>query len=136
MNKLTPKQISKYSKIIIKTHNGIHEKNLPLKSDMIKYILSGHDDLHSVKRFEYFDEEDEIAKCMMTYLMDERMSIFFDYIKLTEAGCVWTSGDGQFGKLGHGNDKLQLTLKIVNILEGPDLCACPWLLQAVTTVWL
>jgi hypothetical protein len=84
MNKLTPKQISKYSKIIIKTHNGIHEKkyhNLPLKSDMIKYILSGHDDSYSVKRFEYFDEEDLIAKCMMTYLMDERMSIFFDYIK-------------------------------------------------------
>jgi len=81
MNKLTPKQISKYTKIIIKTHNGIHERNLPLKTDMIKYILSGHDDSYSVRRFEYFDEEDEIAKCMMTYLIDERMSIFFDYIK-------------------------------------------------------
>ena len=81
MNKLTPKQISKYTKIIIKTHNGIHERNLPLKTDMIKYILSGHDDSCSVKRFEYFDEEDLIAKCMMTYLMDERISIFFDYIK-------------------------------------------------------
>jgi len=44
MNKLTPKQISKYSKIIIKTHNGIHERNLPLKTDMIKYMLLGHDD--------------------------------------------------------------------------------------------
>ena len=83
MNKLTPKQISKYSKIFIKTHNGIHERNLLSKTDMIKYILSGHDDLYSVKRFEYFDEEELIAKCMMTYyLMDERMSIFFDYIKL------------------------------------------------------
>ena len=81
MNKLTPKQISKYTKIIIKTHNGIHERNLPLKPDMIKYILSGHDESYSVKRFEYFDEEDLIVKCMMTYLMDERMSIFFDYIK-------------------------------------------------------
>jgi len=37
---------------------------------MIHYI--------SVKRFEYFDEEDIIAKSMMTYLMDEMMSIFFD----------------------------------------------------------
>jgi len=81
MNKLTPKQINKYTKIIIKTHNGIHERNLPLKPDMIKYILSGHDESYSVKRFEYFDEEDLIVKCMMTYLMDERMSIFFDYIK-------------------------------------------------------
>ena len=81
MNKLTPKQVSKYTKIIIKTHNGIHERNLPLKPDMIKYILSGHDESYSVKRFEYFDEEDLIVKCMMTYLMDERMSIFFDYIK-------------------------------------------------------
>ena len=57
-------------------------------------------------------------------------------VVLTEAGCVWTCGDGRFGKLGHGNDKLQLTLKLVSILEGPDLCACPWLLQAVITVWL
>jgi len=48
---------------------------------MIKYILSGHDDSYSVRRFEYFDEEDFLAKCMMTHLMDERMSIFFHYIK-------------------------------------------------------
>jgi len=81
MNKLTPEQISKYTKIVIKTHNGLHERNLPLKTDMIKYILSGHDDSYSVRRFEYFDEEYEIVKCLMTYLMDERMSIFFDYIK-------------------------------------------------------
>ena len=39
-------------------------------------------------------------------------------VVLTEAGCVWTSGDGQFGKLGHGNDEPQLTLKLVSILEG------------------
>jgi len=39
-------------------------------------------------------------------------------VVLTEAGCVWTCGDGQFGKLGHGNNKLQLTLKLVSILEG------------------
>jgi len=38
---------------------------------MIKYILSGHNDSYSVKRFEYFDEEDLIAKCIMTYLMKE-----------------------------------------------------------------
>ena len=39
-------------------------------------------------------------------------------VVLTEAGCVWTSGDGQFRKLGHGNDEPQLTLKLVSILEG------------------
>ena len=39
-------------------------------------------------------------------------------VVLTEAGCVWTCGDSQFGKLGHGNDKLQLKLKLVSILEG------------------
>jgi alpha-tubulin suppressor-like RCC1 family protein len=39
-------------------------------------------------------------------------------VVLTEAGCVWTCGDGRYGKLGHGNDKLQLTLKLVSILEG------------------
>jgi len=39
-------------------------------------------------------------------------------VVLTEAGCVWTCGDGRFGKLGHGNDKLQLTLKLVSILKG------------------
>ena len=81
MNKLTPKQISKYTKIIIKTHNGIHERNLPLKTDVINYMLSGHDDAYSIKRLEYIDEDDLIAQCMMTYLMDERMSIFLDYVK-------------------------------------------------------
>ena len=81
MNKLTPKQISKYTKIIIKTHNGIHERNLPLKTDVIKYILSGHDEAYSIKRLEYIDEDDLIAKCMMTYLIDERIYIFFEYIK-------------------------------------------------------
>jgi len=44
MNKLTPKQISKHTKIIIKTQNGIYKRNLPLKTDMIRYVLSGHDD--------------------------------------------------------------------------------------------
>jgi len=37
---------------------------------------------------------------------------------LTEVECVWTCGDGRYGKLGHGNDKLLLTLKFVSILEG------------------
>ena len=81
MNKLTPKQISKYTKIIIKTHNGIHERNPPLKTDVIKYILSGHDDVYSIKGLEYIDKDDLIAQYMMTYLMDERMSIFLDYVK-------------------------------------------------------
>jgi|GEM_PF-5223182 len=37
-NKLTPKQISKYTKIIFKTHHGIHKHNIPLKPEIIKYI--------------------------------------------------------------------------------------------------
>ena len=39
-------------------------------------------------------------------------------VLLTEAECVWTCEDGRFGKLGHGNDNLQLTLKLVSILKG------------------
>ena len=39
-------------------------------------------------------------------------------VVLTEPECVWTCGDGRYGKLGHGNDKLQLTLKLVSISEG------------------
>ena len=38
-------------------------------------------------------------------------------VVLTETGCVWTCGDGRYGKLRHGNDKLQLTLKLVSVLE-------------------
>ena len=49
-------------------------------------------------------------------------------VVLTEVGCVLMCGDGRFGKLGHGNDNLQLTLKHVSIFcRGLDLRACPWL---------
>jgi len=37
-DKLTPKQISKYAKIMFKTHHRIHKHNIPLKPEMIKYI--------------------------------------------------------------------------------------------------
>jgi len=40
---------------------------------------------------------------------------------LTEAGCVWTCGDGTFGKLGHGNEERQLTLKLVSMFEESGL---------------
>ena len=40
---------------------------------------------------------------------------------LTEAGSVWTCGNGIFGKLGHGNEERQLTLKLVSMFEESGL---------------
>lgn len=36
-------------------------------------------------------------------------------VLLTKAGCVWTCGDGQWGKLGHGDQTSRLILKLVDM---------------------
>ena len=67
-------------------------------------------------------------------------------VVLTEAGCVWTSGNGQYGKLGHGNDEPQLTLNFPQILSAPLLAflkkggivkaVSPWYCVAWNTLFI
>jgi len=73
------------------------------------------------------DEQDQLLPKKVDAFAEQRVvavSAGYDHsLALTADGAVWSWGDGDYGKLGHGNEQIQLLPKEVEALAGRRIVA-------------